>query len=398
MYKNRRIYRLLCSILASCMLLSHLGSLAALETGWRDAYAALLTAQPPLSANEQGAVLLCDLDFDGVPELFWGGTQPGYAEIAQAWTYREGEAQHIALSSPAGSHFFVSDIQSARLLRARDRADFLFLSPTISTHNGNAKQEWGTLTYQRGKLTKNEPIYHIQTGMDADYDAEGNLIAYRYPEIGWSFQGQSLGQEEFDNRLTQYLAGYLDLGKPALWAFENPDALFEPEIPAVKALGNLWTADGWNIPALHRFLSLWTPEIVQGSFLAAPNRAQLEVNGTAVTLPSYLLFGNNYIRLRDAAACLNGTGRKFDVQWNSDQSCVELTTGRAYEGAPLDTLPTTAASAVYSTQIIRLDGADCACTAYLIDGYHYVRLRDLGEALGFAVRWNDAEQKIHIEA
>ena len=49
-------------------------------------------------------------------------------------------------------------------------------------------------------------------------------------------------------------------------------------------------------------------------------------------------------------------------------------------------------TATLSNQLIYVDGQRASMTAYLIGGSNYVRLRDVGEAVGFNVYWNGTVQ------
>ena len=54
----------------------------------------------------------------------------------------------------------------------------------------------------------------------------------------------------------------------------------------------------------------------------------------------------------------------------------------------------TAITAELSTQPIYVDGAQVSMTAYAINGHNYVKLRDVGEAVGFNVYWDGSAVQI----
>ncbi len=54
--------------------------------------------------------------------------------------------------------------------------------------------------------------------------------------------------------------------------------------------------------------------------------------------------------------------------------------------------------ATLSTQPIYVDGEQVEMTAYSIEGNNYVRLRDIGEAVGFDVSWNSVDQCVEIDS
>ena len=73
---------------------------------------------------------------------------------------------------------------------------------------------------------------------------------------------------------------------------------------------------------------------------AVPALAAVSVNGELAKLPAYYINGNNYVRVRDVAVLLGGTGSAFNVEWNSGKNRVELQSFTPYtplgtENAPL---------------------------------------------------------------
>jgi len=53
-------------------------------------------------------------------------------------------------------------------------------------------------------------------------------------------------------------------------------------------------------------------------------------------------------------------------------------------------------TARFNPQIVDLDGTNVQMEAYAIDGHNYVKLRDIGQAVGFNVYW--ADQTVHIDS
>ena len=54
-------------------------------------------------------------------------------------------------------------------------------------------------------------------------------------------------------------------------------------------------------------------------------------------------------------------------------------------------------TAVLSTQPIYVDGQQVTMTAYGINGNNYVKLRDIGEAVGFNVYWDGSAVQIESD-
>lgn len=50
------------------------------------------------------------------------------------------------------------------------------------------------------------------------------------------------------------------------------------------------------------------------------------------------------------------------------------------------------AAAELSPVVLYCNGAELTIDAYNIDGNNYFKLRDIGEAVGFAVNWDEATQ------
>jgi hypothetical protein len=119
----------------------------------------------------------------------------------------------------------------------------------------------------------------------------------------------------------------------------------------------------------------------------------LMVNGAAKDVEKYNIDGSNYFKLRDIAYLLNGTGSQFSVGWDEATGTVSITTGEAYvpNGSEMIVGADKSATAVMSAQTIRINGAVRSdLSVYNLDGNNFFKLRDLGDALGFAVDYDAA--------
>lgn len=126
---------------------------------------------------------------------------------------------------------------------------------------------------------------------------------------------------------------------------------------------------------------------------ALPMTSRVLVDGEPVDLQAYNIQGNNYFKLRDLGAALNGTEKQFDILWDGAESTIRILTRQPYTAAAdAGSAPSEASpeEAVLSNATLFVDGMPAAVTAYNIDGLNYFKLRDLGTALGFEVSW-DAE-------
>ena len=132
---------------------------------------------------------------------------------------------------------------------------------------------------------------------------------------------------------------------------------------------------------------------------AVLSNAKVAVNGTAVEFQAYNIGGNNYFKLRDVAAAVEGTVANFEVGYDKETKAILLTKGTAYTGSKEAATATAGTkTAKLSAQKVVLDGAEADLTAYNIDGYNYFKLRDLGTALGFEITWDKEAKLIGITA
>ena len=116
----------------------------------------------------------------------------------------------------------------------------------------------------------------------------------------------------------------------------------------------------------------------------------LYVNGANSTCEKYNIDGYNYFKLRDLAALLSGTDYQFEVAVNGDARIVEITTGKAYTavGGECAVGEDKSATCVESAWKLTVDGKAVDAKAYNLGGNNYFKLRDLGEAIGFAVDYD----------
>ncbi len=122
-------------------------------------------------------------------------------------------------------------------------------------------------------------------------------------------------------------------------------------------------------------------------------------------MEGYNINGYNYMRLRDVAEVMTEKSRddcfKFDIIYNADKDVIYLETGREYSGTEdeKETVVNIAdKEAILSDAQVFVNGEmpDEGMEGYIIDGYTYYKLRDIGNAIGFHVSWLESQQKVRI--
>lgn len=132
---------------------------------------------------------------------------------------------------------------------------------------------------------------------------------------------------------------------------------------------------------------------------ANPTSSPVLLDGKTVSLDAYEIADNNYFKIRDLASVLSGTNSQFEVTWDAVNQAIQLTPGVPYTpvGGELTKGNGQSQPAKVSNAKILLNGASLDLKAYEINGNTYFKLRDLGEALGFGVDWDSAQNAILIQ-
>ena len=137
--------------------------------------------------------------------------------------------------------------------------------------------------------------------------------------------------------------------------------------------------------------------------IAHPSTQTVDLDGALVEFQMYALRdddGNptNYIKVRDLALALNNTKARFSVNWDG---AVKLVAGEAYapdgsenstpfRGVQFYTLPG-------NPTYVNGAASDLVAFSLMDGGYTYYQLRDLGQKLGFNVRWDSERSVVCVE-
>ncbi len=144
------------------------------------------------------------------------------------------------------------------------------------------------------------------------------------------------------------------------------------------------------ILALALCLSLGAPALAEDSVVVSPQN--LAVDGKAADCEKYNINGSNYFKLRDMAMLLRGTPAAFGIDFDAENFTVKITRGGTYEqvGGELKAGADNSATCVPSTWKLLVDGEAVEVSTFNIGGSNFYKLRDMGDALGFAVDFDAA--------
>ena len=132
---------------------------------------------------------------------------------------------------------------------------------------------------------------------------------------------------------------------------------------------------------------------------ATPSAWSLNVNGGKMRgTDMYSIGGNNYLKIRDIAALLNGTAKQFNI--SVDGRNVNLISGAAYVARGDEMTPNPNAEKTKtseSTYNFTLDGKSIELTAYMIAGSNYIRIRDVLRLFNVYVGYNSSLREFYID-
>lgn len=135
-----------------------------------------------------------------------------------------------------------------------------------------------------------------------------------------------------------------------------------------------------------------------GAVNATPTENTIYVDGTKVNGAAYMINDNNYFKLRDIAAMVNGSAKQFEVSWNETAKRIDLTTNKAYTvvGGELALPSSVAKTANASNASVFKDGGKVDYTGYNIADNNYYKLRDLCKDMDIGVKYDLATNRVDI--
>ena len=160
-----------------------------------------------------------------------------------------------------------------------------------------------------------------------------------------------------------------------------------------RADSGVWETRQFRVYADSGDMDVWE------DYGAVPTTQRLTVDGVERTTEIYNIGGYNYFKLRDIAALLSGTAAQFFVDYDGAFATVIIRSGEPYEPQPGDLVTglDRSASALPTMQGITLNGELIEFeNVYNIGGNNFIKLRDMGEALGFGVGYDEATRTMQI--
>ena len=142
------------------------------------------------------------------------------------------------------------------------------------------------------------------------------------------------------------------------------------------------------------------PQEPMSAKTAYAGRTNLQVDGKAISLETYIIDDYSYFKLRDVARAVTGTSKQFDTVWVEADLAIHLQTGIPYtinDTGNADVMQSGDTIAVSSTAKLFLDGEAQQATAYTIRDYTYYKLRDIAKLVDFGVTWDEGTATIGID-
>jgi len=122
-----------------------------------------------------------------------------------------------------------------------------------------------------------------------------------------------------------------------------------------------------------------------------PTTSTILIDGEESAVRAYNINDRNYFQLRDLGAEVG-----FGVDWDSENDTVLIFTDGVTEKPETTKDDEIELTAVKTASKILVDGEEADIEAYNVNGRNYFQLRDLGEAVGFEVDWDEENNTVLI--
>lgn len=128
---------------------------------------------------------------------------------------------------------------------------------------------------------------------------------------------------------------------------------------------------------------------------ALSKNVDLRVDGKKAVVGAYRINDTHYFEVQDLAMLLSGTMKPFDIRLDHQGNVAAFLPHQAYTGSHTLSVGNGALEYAHETMLhISVNGQVKDLTAYQIHDRSYVKLRDIGKILDFAIGWDDISQII----
>ena len=342
---------------------------SASETTWRDAYKTAIRQDAAKYADWGIFVSLVDFDGDGTPELLIS-SKPGsglLSEILYAATYKNGALVPLSFREGMcnGSNYtlYRNDSTGARKIEATlvFRSGYMYHAVTLDSYWLSGKELHSATAFVEEH--------------EVAFQTEKETVTYYIGE-------QKVSKTSYDSAYNSRNSGWTEVKD-----FQVVEELYGSKAPTDAQLTAQFAK--WKDSA----------PVQSAGKTVSPTAHSMTVDGKKVDPAAYTIDGNNFFKLRDVAAMLSGTEARFQLGYNEQSKAITLTPGQSYTavGGELSALPSGSQKAVTTPSAVYVDGKQVSFTAYNINGNNYFKLRDLGQALGFYVGWDDSTRTVIVD-
>lgn len=251
------------------------------------------------------------------------------------------------------------------------------------------------------------------------------LLGKRYALI--NKKGEILSDFIFED-VGQYKEGLIPIKQYSVWGFAdcNGNIIIKPKYTEVTnfsggyatvRLNNKWgviDTEGNEIIQLKyheankvekgvvslKYYNNWEMYKISNSEKANISKQKVYINGNEVNFETYNILDNNYVKLRDVIYMINKYNLKYNVKWNSKEERIDIIGGEKYisEGNEMKILNSNKnlKMGIKNSSIIFVDDISKNILAYTIDGYNYMKLRDLAKILVFDIQYDEKNNSVLI--
>lgn len=133
---------------------------------------------------------------------------------------------------------------------------------------------------------------------------------------------------------------------------------------------------------------------------AKPAKSKILVNNKEVAFEAYAIDNSNYFKLRDLAYALDGTSSSCNIAWDTNTQAITIVPGVVYEktGGELEVGDNKPKEAVPATVKVIKEGNTYELKGYTINGYTYIKVRDVESLLDITVGYNQEVNTVTIDS